>query len=66
MDTPTRNLARYVKEKGINIANLSRSTKIPYVALYDSLMNETRDRDLRVGEYFTICKFLGLPAEMFS
>lgn len=60
MDIPTKNLSVYVREKGINISKLSRDTAIPYVSLYDSLMNESRDRDLRVGEFFTVCAYLGV------
>ena len=66
MDIPTRNLSKYVKEKGINLAKMSRDTGIPYIALYDSLMNDSRDRDLRVGEFFVICRFLGVKGEDFS
>ena len=66
MDIPTRNLSEYVKEKGINLAKMSRDTGIPYIALYDSLMNDSRDRDLRVGEFFAVCRFLGIKGEEFS
>ncbi len=66
MDIPTRNLSKYVKEKGINLAKMSRDTGIPYIALYDSLMNDSRDRDLRVGEFFVICRFLGVKGEDFA
>lgn len=65
MDVPTRNLARYVKEKGINLSHLSRNVGIPYMALYDSLSNEGRSRDLRAGEACKICSFLNLdPLEI--
>ena len=60
MDIPTRNLSRYVKEKGFNLSKLSRETGIPYVSLYNSLINESRDRDLRSGEFIDICAFLGV------
>ena len=50
MDTATREISKYVKEKGINIANMSRALNIPYISLYDSLSNENRDRDLRADE----------------
>lgn len=60
MDIPTRNLSKYVKEKGINLSKMSRDTKIPYMALYDSLANPERDRDLRAGEMLLICSFLEL------
>lgn len=66
MDIPTRNLSRYVKEKGINLSKMSRDTGIPYVSLYDSLANEARDRDLRVGEFFLVCQFLGVSGETFA
>jgi hypothetical protein len=66
MDVPTRNLSEYVKRTGINISKMSRDTGLPYVSLYDSLINDSRDRDLRVGEFFTICKFLGVKGERFA
>lgn len=54
----TKNLARYVAETGIRISTMSKKTGIPYAALHDSLINDSRDRDLRVGEFFKICEFL--------
>jgi len=66
MDTPTKKLSEYVLSKGINLSKMSRDTGIPYVSLYDSLMNESRDRDLRVGEFFVICRFLGVKGEDFA
>lgn len=46
------------KRKGINLSKMSRDTGVPYMSLYDSLMNESRDRDLRAGEVFKVCVFL--------
>lgn len=66
MDIPTKNLSRYVKEKGINLSKMSRDTKIPYVSLYDSLLNADRDRDLRAGELLLVCKFLGVNPMDFA
>ncbi len=66
MDAPTKNLSRYVKEKGINLSKMSRDTKIPYVSLYDSLLNADRDRDLRAGELFLVCEFLGVNPMDFA
>lgn len=54
----TKNLARYVVETGIKMSTISKKTGIPYMALRDSLINDSRDRDLRVGEFFKICEFL--------
>jgi len=59
MDAPTRSLGEYVREKGINIANMAKKTGISYCVLYDSLMHKGRERDLRVGEFVAICDFLG-------
>lgn len=66
MDIPTKNLSRYVKEKGINLSKMSRDTKIPYVSLYDSLLNPNRDRDLRAGEFLLVCKFLDVNPMDFA
>lgn len=59
MDTPTRNLSLYVKEKGINLAKMARDTGIPYMALYSSLLDDKRNRTLKAGELVDICKFIG-------
>lgn len=66
MDTPTKKISEYVRNKGINISKMSRETGIPYMTLYDSLMNDSRNRDLRVGEFFVICRFLGVKGEDFA
>lgn len=66
MDIPTRNLRRYVQEKGINLSKMSRDTQIPYVALYDSLQNPARGRDLRAGEMLSVCMFLGVNPMDFA
>lgn len=66
MDIPTRNLGRYVRDKGINIMNMARITGIPYGALYDSLLSAKRERDLRLGEALTVCAFLGVDPMDFT
>ncbi len=66
MDIPTRNLSIYVKEKGINLSKMSRDTEIPYMALYDSLANPERNRDLRAGEMLSVCEFLGVNPMDFT
>lgn len=55
----TQMLSEYVRKTGINLTKMSKETKIPYMTLYDSLANDKRDRELRVDEFFAICKFLG-------
>lgn len=66
MDIPTRNLSKYVKEKGINISKMSRDTQISYMALYNSLMNSERERYLRAGEMLSVCQFLGVNPKDFA
>ena len=66
MDIPTRKLSKYVKEKGINISKMSRDTQISYMALYNSLMNSERERDLRAGEMLSVCQFLGVNPKDFA
>ncbi len=66
MDTPTRNLGIYVKNKGINLTNMAKSTGIPYGSLYDSLLNSKRQRDLRLGEALAVCAFLGVDPMDFA
>lgn len=36
------------------------------MALYDSLMNDKRDRDLRVGEFLALCNHLELNPMDFA
>ena len=66
MDIPTRNLSKYVQDKGINLSKMHRDTGLSYMALYDSLMNPDRDRDLRAGELFLVCRFLGVDHMDFA
>lgn len=58
MGIVTKNLSIYVREKGINISKMSRDTKIPYAALYNSLCSKKNDRSLRDDELVLICKYL--------
>lgn len=54
----TKNLAKYVRDKAINLSAMSRATGIAYSVLYDSLANKNRERPLSVDEAIIICKFL--------
>lgn len=66
MSTPENKLGTYVKEKGINLSKMSRDTGIPYISIYSSLIDEKRDRPLRISEYFRICSFLGVNPMDFA
>lgn len=62
----TKNLARYVKDKAINLSAMSRETGIAYGVLYDSLSNKNRERPLSIDEAIIICKFLGVDPMDFA
>lgn len=66
MSAVTNRISDYVRKRGINIAKMSRDTKIPYMALYDSLMNSERTRDLRDEEFLKVCMFLGTDPRDFA
>lgn len=53
-----KNIASYIKEKAINLSEMSRQTGISYAALYDSLFNKDKNRQLRGRELVAICVFL--------
>ena len=66
MDGATQRVSAYIRQKGFNLPDISRKTKIPYMALYDSLFNEKRNRDLRVDEFLTLCKCLDVNPISFA
>lgn len=53
-----KNISKYIKSKGINLTVMSKQTGVPYSALYDSLMNENKNRQLRGTELIAVCEFL--------
>ena len=58
MDNETINLSNYIKTKGFKLKTIAEKTNIPYSNLYDSLINKSRNRNLRAGEFIAICKFI--------
>ncbi len=62
----TKNLAKYTKEKAINLSAMARATGIQYPVLYASLGDKNRDRTLSVDEAIIICKFLGVDPREFA
>lgn len=59
------NVSNYIKRLGINLTKVSKDTGIPYSALYDSLLNKDRDRDLKAKEFMAVCKFLNIDPMEF-
>lgn len=66
MSVVTKNVSRYVSEKGFNLSKMSRETGIPYGSLYASLCNGERERDLRDDEFIKICLFAGVNPMDFA
>lgn len=60
-----KNIAAYIKESGINLTAMSRATGIPYMALYDSFLNEKRQRQLRGKELILVSMFLKIDPQNF-
>lgn len=56
----TDNVAKHVKDKGINLSNMARQTKIPYSSLYSSIGESGRNRNLRDDELIAVCRFLNI------
>lgn len=65
MSVITLKVSKYVKQKGINLLEMSRKTGLSYTALYDSLLNKKRKRDLRDYEFIEICRFLDIDPKEF-
>ncbi|MCI7129605.1 MAG: helix-turn-helix transcriptional regulator [Lachnospiraceae bacterium] len=61
-----RNIAEFIKKRGVKISVMSRETGIPYMALYDSVCNDKKERLLRGSELLAICKFLDVSPMEFA
>ena len=64
--TIAKKIGNYIKEKGINLSELSRQTGLNYQAIYMSLYSENRERDLRCEELIPICIFLDVDPREFA
>jgi len=62
----TKNIAKYVKDMGINLSDLSRKSGISYGSLYASLGDEGRGRELRANELTDICFVLRINPMDFA
>jgi len=51
-------LDEIIKNRGINLSEMSRLIGVPYMALYSSLRDKSREREIRGGELIRVCKFL--------
>lgn len=60
------NISKHIEDKGISLMFVSRKTKIPYMALYDSLRNKSKKREIKGKELVKLCKFLDIDAREFA
>lgn len=61
-----KNIASIIKKRGVNLSAMSRQTGIPYMSLYDSLLNENKTRQLRGKELIAVCFFMGVNPMDFA
>lgn len=59
-------LSRCIDNKGIALTVVSRRTEISYTALYDSLRNKSKKREIRGRELVKLCKFLDVDPMDFA
>ena len=48
VDSATKKIGEYIKQKGFNLSEISRKTGITYMSLYNSFLNEKREREQEV------------------
>ena len=51
-------VGKHISKMGISLSKIARDTEIPYISLYNSLLNNESQRELRAREYIAICKHL--------
>lgn len=62
----TKNIAKYIKEIGVNLSELSRKSGVTYSSLYASLGKDGRGRELRADELTNICSVLQINPMDFT
>lgn len=60
-----KNLAEFIRKKGIQLSVMSRATGISYMALYDTFFNEKKKRQIRGKELIAVSEFLGIDPKDF-
>ncbi len=60
--TLEENLSKRIEDSGIALTVVSRRTGISYMALYDSLKNKAKKREIRGKELVKLCKFLDIDS----
>lgn len=64
--TLENSIAAFVKKRGVKLTAVSKGTGISYMALYDSLFNENKTRQIKGSELIAVCDFLGVSPMEFK
>ena len=62
----TKNIAKYIRDIGVNLSELSRKSGIPYGSLYASVGDDKKNRELRADELTDICFVLHINPMDFA
>ena len=62
----TKNIAKYINDRGINLSDMARKAGVEYSAIYDSLGQKGRGRELRANELTAICTILKINPMDFA
>lgn len=60
----TKNLAIYIKEKGVSISRISEATGVSYQVLCNCF-DENKPRQLKADELLLVCRFLEVDPYTF-
>jgi predicted transcriptional regulator len=59
-------LSEIIKSRGINLSEMARLINVPYMALYNSLMDKSRHREIKGWELVKVCIFLNVDPREFA
>lgn len=63
--TLEENISKCIEDRGIALTVVSRRTGLPYMSLYDSLRNKSKNREIKGKELVKLCKFLDIDPRDF-
>lgn len=64
--TLEENISKCIEDRGIALTVVARRTGISYMALYNSLKNKSKKREIRGKELVKLCRFLDIDSRDFT
>ena len=64
--TLEESISKCIEDRGIALTVVSRRTGVSYMALYDSLRNKSKKREIKGKELVKLCKFLEVDPRDFA